>query len=43
MWEYVFFIDVSGHREDATLAPVLIKLADEVAMMRVLGSYPKAL
>lgn len=43
LWEYVFFIDVSGHREDTTLAPVLAKLEDEVAMMRVLGSYPKAL
>ena len=43
LWEYVFFIDVSGHREDDTLAPVLVKLQDQVSMMRVLGSYPTAL
>ena len=43
LWEYVFFIDVSGHRDDDTLAPVLSKLEDQVEMMRVLGSYPTAL
>lgn len=43
LWEYVFFIDVSGHRDDNTLGPVLSKLEDQVAMMRVLGSYPTAL
>jgi len=43
LWEYVFFIDVSGHRDDDTLAPVLSRLQDEVSMMRVLGSYPTAL
>ncbi len=43
LWQYVFFIDVSGHREDDTLALVLAKLKDRVAMLRVLGSYPTAL
>lgn len=40
LWEYVFFIDVAGHREDATLAPVLERLRTELPLMRVLGSYP---
>jgi len=43
MWEYVFFIDVSGHQSDETLAPVLDKLRDEAVGLRVLGSYPRSL
>ena len=43
LWEYLFFIDVSGHRDDSTLAPVLAKLERQVPLMRVLGSYPTAL
>jgi len=43
MWEYVFFIDVSGHQADETLAPVLNQLRDEAVGLRVLGSYPRAL
>ncbi len=43
VWEYVFFIDVSGHRDDDTLGPVLSQLDEQVSMMRVLGSYPTAL
>ena len=42
LWEYVFFIDVSGHREDPRMARVLDRLAREVPLVRVLGSYPKA-
>lgn len=42
MWEYVFFIDVQGHQQDATLAPVLELLREETVGLRVLGSYPKA-
>jgi len=42
MWEYVFFIDVSGHQADDTLAPVLEQLRDEAVGLRVLGSHPRA-
>ncbi len=42
MWEYVFFVDVDGHREDAGVARAIAELNDAAAMMRVLGSYPKA-
>ncbi len=42
VWEYVFFIDVDGHIEDEPVASALADLEKEAAMMRVLGSYPKA-
>ena len=43
LWEYVFFIDITGHRDDATLAPVLDDLAGHAHLFRVLGSFPSAL
>ena len=42
LWEYVFFVDVSGHRDDPTLAAVIDRLVHELPLLRVLGSYPKA-
>ncbi len=42
MWEYVFFIDVSGHCQDERLAKVLHQLKDETPLVRVLGSYPSS-
>jgi len=42
LWEYVFFIDVTGHCKDSHLAKVLQKLKEESPLVRVLGSYPKA-
>ena len=42
MWDYVFFIDVDGHCEDAPVASALQELGDKAAMLKVLGSYPKA-
>lgn len=43
LWDYVFFIDVDGHQNDAVLAKVLETMANEAPMVRVLGSYPSAL
>ena len=43
LWEYVFFIDFAGHRSDPAVAGVLARLVDEVPLVRVLGSYPRAL
>ncbi len=43
LWEYVFFIDIAGHRDDASLAPVLDELSQIAPLFRVLGSYPRAL
>jgi len=42
MWDYVFFIDMEGHKEDPEIAEVLRILNSETAMLKILGSYPKA-
>ena len=42
MWEYVFFIDIEGHKEDDKVATALQTLADESSALKVLGSYPVA-
>lgn len=42
VWEYVFFIDIEGHKEDAKLGEALSEIEHESAMVRILGSYPKA-
>lgn len=41
-WEYVFFFDLDGHIEDAGLAKALGELGEVATMVKVLGSYPKA-
>ena len=42
MWDYVFFIDVSGHCQDERFVSVLQHLKEETPLVRVLGSYPRA-
>jgi len=42
LWEYVFFIDIEGHRDDTGVAKALQVLKDSVKMLKILGSYPKA-
>lgn len=41
-WEYVFFIDVEGHRQDAAVARALEEMRGQVGFLKELGSYPKA-
>ncbi len=41
-WDYVFFIDLVGHRDDPELAPVLAELQGLAGMYKELGSYPQA-
>jgi chorismate mutase/prephenate dehydratase len=41
-WDYVFFVDINGHREDADVAAALDALQSEAGMYKELGSYPKA-
>jgi len=43
LWEYVFFINVDGHERDAHLAQVLGQLREFAPLVKVLGSYPRAL
>jgi chorismate mutase/prephenate dehydratase len=42
IWDYVFFIDVEGHRDDAPVAAALEALERETFAVKVLGSYPRA-
>ncbi len=42
MWEYVFFIDIDGHTDDANVAAALDALANKASVLKVLGSYPVA-
>jgi chorismate mutase/prephenate dehydratase len=42
-WEYVFFIDLDGHREDARVAEAIQEAAGHALSLKVLGSYPAAL
>ncbi len=41
-WEYVFFVDVAGHREDEHVAAALQEVESHCVFMKVLGSYPAA-
>lgn len=42
LWEYVFFMDIEGHKDDDNVAQALLDLEDAALMVKVLGSYPKA-
>ncbi|HEB82289.1 MAG TPA: prephenate dehydratase [Gammaproteobacteria bacterium] len=42
VWEYVFFIDIDGHKDEAQVAEAITEIEQSSAMVRVLGSYPKA-
>jgi chorismate mutase/prephenate dehydratase len=41
-WEYYFFIDLEGHRNDAQVAEALAAAATVAHSHRVLGSFPRA-
>lgn len=40
-WEYLFFVDVMGHRDDPKLARALKALERKALFLKVLGSYPE--
>ncbi len=42
LWNYVFFIDIEGHSDDSDVAQALAALKNTVSMLKLLGSYPKA-
>ncbi len=42
MWEYVFFVDVEGHHQEAAVASALAELRQRASLIKVLGSYPIA-
>lgn len=40
-WEYLFFVDVDGHRLDPNVNDAIEELAEASVFMKVLGSYPR--
>jgi chorismate mutase/prephenate dehydratase len=42
LWEYVFYLDVEGHQQDANLARALAELKQKASFLKILGSYPAA-
>ena len=42
LWEYVFYVDIEGHRDDPAVKAALEKLAGYAAYLKILGSYPVA-
>jgi chorismate mutase / prephenate dehydratase len=40
-WQYAFFTDLEGHRDDPAVQNALERLKKGGAMVRVLGSYPR--
>ncbi len=41
-WNYIFFIDLKGHCEDAPVKAVLDEVGKIASDLKILGSYPKA-
>lgn len=41
-WEYKFFVDIEGHRDEPNVAAALGELASRAGFMKVFGSYPRA-
>lgn len=42
LWEYVFYVDLVGHRDDKPLQAALEEVSKKVSMLKILGSYPQA-
>jgi chorismate mutase/prephenate dehydratase len=42
VWDYVFFIDIDGHRDDPVVNEAITEIEKASVMITILGSYPKA-
>ena len=42
LWEYLFFVDIEGHRDDPQVAAALEDVGRIAGYIKVLGSYPMA-
>ena len=40
IWEYVFFIDIEGHKDSKNIQSLLTEIKDASSLFKVLGSYP---
>lgn len=41
MWEYLFFLDLEGHKNEKRIADCLAEMAGRTSFIKHLGSYPK--
>jgi chorismate mutase/prephenate dehydratase len=42
LWEYVFYVDIEGHAQNANVARALAALQRKASFLKILGSYPAA-
>lgn len=42
LWEYLFFVDLEGHRDDPQVAAALAEVERIAGYLKLLGSYPQA-
>lgn len=42
-WEYLFYVDIEGHQQDANVAQAIAELQQKAAFLKNLGSYPAAI
>jgi chorismate mutase/prephenate dehydratase len=42
LWEYLFFVDIEGHRDDPQVRAALEEVGGIAGYLKVLGSYPAA-
>ena len=41
-WEYNFYVDFEGHKEDSKILEMLEKMKQDTLFLKILGSYPSA-
>jgi chorismate mutase/prephenate dehydratase len=39
-WDYLFFVDLIGHRKEPKIKKSLSELEDRCKFLKILGSYP---
>ncbi|MFV2028925.1 prephenate dehydratase [Neisseria sp. S1] len=42
LWDYLFFIDIEGHRNDEKVTTALSGLEERASFVKIIGSYPLA-
>ncbi|QEY25638.1 prephenate dehydratase [Neisseria zalophi] len=42
LWDYLFFIDIEGHKDEPRIQEALAELAERASFVKVIGSYPTA-
>lgn len=42
LWDYLFFIDIEGHEEEAKVQTALAELNERASFVKIIGAYPQA-